>query len=239
MVPYPRLNFRWIPGQTIDKAALARMREHFPKPTKKPYVAWFMGEINYHEAQNFREWSVDELGNYLFDTNSGIKSFGRLRIWVDWFHHMLPYLIEEHWTSTIADYFYAIYAQEIFQEYHGFFQDIFKTLMQTVMDERYWINGDLKIPDWSVEFPHYPPGWLMETGCPLEASIELCIKYLPEQDLPLWVESIAEIKGKVWQIQVKYWIEQFKKMPEEYHIPEDRAKFFLDELRKYPDYADI
>src|SRR5262245_48940397 len=90
---YPPLHFRWKPGSEINSEAIQRMREEFPKPKQLPYVAWFMGSVEYYSEVNALIWSTYDLERYLRDTRSGISSFGRLKIWVEWFHYLLPDLI--------------------------------------------------------------------------------------------------------------------------------------------------
>lgn len=238
-------DFRWIPGSSIGAVKLARMQMSFPKPDKLPPVAWFMSGIEYHKSvKYYRDWSDSQINLYLERT--GITTFGRLKIWVDWFHHMLPSFIKKASTSDdalffdIIGYFYELYPYEIFEEYFGFRHDVFHTLMKVIMQDRFWKNGDLKIPDWAEESDEYNPEWYeQDVGGQLYDSLEFCIKYLPERDLVQWVESVARIDGKIWRTQVRFWIDQFKQTTSEYPIPEKRAKLFFDELRQHPGYEDV
>src|SRR5438128_1576520 len=89
------MDFRWIPGQGIDLAAVERMKQHFPKPNELSYAAWFMGEIHYINwltDLTVEQYDVSDLEFYLFDTGGGIKNFGRFEEWVSWFQYLLPHL---------------------------------------------------------------------------------------------------------------------------------------------------
>ncbi len=244
MLPHIGIHdFKWIPGDSIDLAKLARMQINFPKPDKLPPVAWFMNGIEYHESvRYYREWSDWDIQRYLGST--GIRPFGRLKIWVNWFHHMLPSFIKKASTSDtlswdIIEYFYAIYPHEIHEEYLGFHHDIFHTLMKIPMQERFWKDGDLKIPDWAESLDDYKPEWYEDVDNPLYEGLAFCIKYLPERNIPYWIESVAKIEGKIWKLQVKYWVEKFRQSPAHYYIPEERAKLFFNDLQEYPGYEDI
>src|SRR5215213_7590353 len=129
---YARLRFRWIPSSEINLEAIQRMREQFPRPKQWPYKAWFMGEVKYHENIDIDNWSNRQLFEYLRDTRSGLSSFARLKIWVDWFHHLLPDLIlraakepDSNLHDEIILYFLVLYQHELYEEYFGFRSGIF------------------------------------------------------------------------------------------------------------------
>ena len=241
MPHYAKLHFRWFPGQKIDEAALGRMRENFPVPNRKPPVAWFLTGIEYYEGiNNYKEMN---LKRYLDDIRGGIIAFGRLKIWVDWFHHMLPFLIEKAYKEDDAELFQTIvqfmsvtYQHELYEEYLGFHQDIFNTLLKIIMLERFWEDGEINAPFWLEESGMYPPG--METSG-IRDSLQFCIKYLPEQDMSEWVKSVTTINSKKWHEQVKFWLNEFKQSLSDYYIPEERAKLFFDEIRQYAGYEDM
>lgn len=248
MPHYVKLNFKWIPGQaTIDTNALERMRENFPMPNKKPFSVHPAHFEYYEDIEKYKAWDESTLTSYINDSGSTISCHARLKILIDWFHHILPFLIENTNASQngsslfyeICEHFYHMYPGEIFKEYFGFHHDMFEILMQIIMQERFWKDGDLRKPDWLEETEAYNPEWYEFNMGPLYDSLEFCIKYLPEQDLAEWVKSVAKIDGKVWRIQVKYWLERLKKSPADYHIPEKRAKLFFKEIRQYPSYEDI
>jgi hypothetical protein len=89
--------FRWIPGRGPDPAALARMRQAFPKPKNAMGEAWFMGAKR-HTFDRFSQLPIAEIpfgefGSFLFELTSGISCFGPADEWIDWFAYVLPDLI--------------------------------------------------------------------------------------------------------------------------------------------------
>ena len=237
MPHYQSIHLSWTPGHSLDTERLERMQEEFRKPDKLPPIAWFMGGIDYYDE--VETYSRRDLVSYLDDTRGGILSFGRLKVWVDWFLFLLPSLIEKDLEFSVIEYFFAIYPHEIYEEYIGYHKDIFHTLMQSIMQEKYWKDGDLIIPEWAEGLDKYEPGWYDDVGSPLYESLEFCIKYLPAPDVPEWVESITKIDGKIWKLQVKYWLTRFKKHPYNYNVPDKRIKLFFEEISQYPGYEDL
>ncbi len=247
MPHYAKLNFRWIPNQAIDATVLDRMRENFPMPDRKPPVSLFNRPVDnfeyYEDVENYPDWNEARLQLFLDDINTGILSFGRFKVWVDWFHHMLPHIITE--ASTTQDYefynivielFFSIYDDNLYEEYLGFHQDVFNTLMQIIMLERHWQDNDINRQFWLSMSGTNSHG---VNATPLAITLQFCIKYLPAPDLPEWIESITKIEGKIWKLQVKYWLTRFKNHPYNYNVPDERIKLFFDEIRQYAGYENM
>lgn len=240
---YPRYGLTWVIGYELDNDKLMRMEANFPKPNKIPYVAWFMSGVEYYEnIEAYKTWARSDLSEYLFDTGSGITSFGRLKIWVNWFHYMLPFLIQKasqeyQHIGDIFEFFERLYPHEIFEEYLGFRNDIFDTFGKIIMQDYFWKDGDLIKPDWTKDLESWNPEWYEEDT--LYSSLEFCVKYLEEREISYWVKSFSNIEGKIWTIQIRYWAKKLMKSSASYNIPYERAEFFLNELRKYPAYADV
>jgi hypothetical protein len=222
-----RINFQWKPNATLNRVAIERMRQNFLKPTKLPPQAWFMSGIDYFGEIVLEEWSRSDLDYYLRDTGGGIRNFGRLREWVEWFLYLLPDLIlkiaddeDGHTYEDVISYFFNVYQFEIFDEYLGFYADIFSTLMQVMMQSRFWEGNDIFAPYWTDPIE---PLETDTTGSALEASMMFCIKYLTPNDMPLWVQSMAEISGEKWHEKIRSWLRRFRKMlkhienPDLYH----------------------
>ncbi|MEO1288092.1 MAG: hypothetical protein AAFV93_09995 [Chloroflexota bacterium] len=246
MPHYTPIQLRWNPTSSeFSTSALKRMKQNFPEPSSKPPVAWFLSGIEYHgNISNFRECSQKEIIWFFHDFAGGVRSFGRLKIWVDWIHHLLPYIIQMEWDKEwnfydILDCIYAIYPHEMHEEYLGFHQDIFHTLMKIIINKRYWNNGDFSIPDWAKELDNYEPEWNEYNSDLLLASIEFCTKYLPLQDFPEWIKSIAILDRKSWQLQVHHCLQQLKDNPNLDLIPQARYHLLFEEFRKYPLYSEI
>jgi hypothetical protein len=224
-----RINFQWKPNATLNRVAIERMRKNFPKPTQLPPHAWFMGSINYFDEIVVDEWKTSKLDYYLHDTGGGIRIFGRFRVWVDWFLYLLPDLIlrctdegDSSLYESVISFCFCAYQFELFDEYfeHGLYPDIFSTLIQILMQPRFWAEGDIFAPYWTDPDDELAP----ETrGQALEASMMFCIKYLTPQDIPLWVQSIVEISGEKWREKIRSWLRRFRKMlkhienPDLYH----------------------
>jgi hypothetical protein len=222
-----RIEFQWKPYNAIDMAAIERMRENFPKPTKLPPEAWFMTGINYYPEIDAVNWDDSTLERYLFDTCGGVRNFGRFRIWIDWFLYILPDLIircasheDSNLYETTINYFLNVYQFELYDEHFLFYGDIFNTLMQVLMQTRFWNDDDIFATCWTDPIEELRP----ETdGRALEATMVFCIKFLTPQDIPIWVQSIAEIPGEKWKAKVQNWLKKFKKMmrwidnPDLYH----------------------
>lgn len=116
------MKFEWVPGQGIRQDALERMKEHFHKPEKPPYEAWFMGgEINYHTfflEQTPAEWDLKTVQRCLEDMGSGVRNFGRRDIWVAWYQHLLPLLLprfdeNDNLLHTLINYFINLYTRGV------------------------------------------------------------------------------------------------------------------------------
>src|SRR6185369_773900 len=101
------MDFKWNPGIGIDRNAIERMKQHFPRPEEPPAEAWFMGEKQGYWTQ-LVEKPVSELEtvileHYLADTGSGIKNFSRREDWVRWFHYLLPRLLDRIYDGALLD----------------------------------------------------------------------------------------------------------------------------------------
>jgi hypothetical protein len=209
--PWLPPKFQWIPGKDMNLNAIEEMKQCFHKPVDAPPEAWFMDP----STQNYYTWllsdELDEISaytleRYLFDTGGGIRSFGRYKIWVEWFLYLLPHLLlrvrqgELGLIVSIANYFFNIYPFEIFDEYGGFRQDIFWTLVQGVMAPTLWDRQDIsKSAQWYGEWEGY---WTD----PLYILVFFCLKYLQPEEIPIWVDSIAKIEGAFWREQIRIWL---------------------------------
>jgi hypothetical protein len=198
--------FEWIPGRGIDGDAVERMKQHFPQPTKPTYEAWFIsGTINYHHwlFQPFEALSSRDLAEYLFDTGSGITSFGRYEEWVVWFQYLLPRLLPRFWEENLLtlmlDYVFNLYPDGLVEEYSGFRDDIMRTLPQAIMSPELWKDGDLAL------FPFYG-NYGSDRYSPIYASMFFCLMYLSTQEIVSWVASLACIEGEFWQEGLSTWL---------------------------------
>lgn len=227
------MEYRWIPGQQLDSAAIARMKAHFPRPATDPPEAWFMSHPQvYHsgllEALIAVPPNVRDVEHFLEDVGRGIKIFGRRQEWVEWFHFLLPYLLEvifEHELLPLSmNYLINLYPQEIVDEYPEFRQDIFSTLIRCVMAEHLWQTGDL-----AAQYRWFDDraGYWSPAFC---ASMMFCLKYLTVDEIATWMESIASIRGERWTRDLITWLhglkqaEYFTTHPQEMPAPKDEVE---------------
>lgn len=226
------MDFRWIPHKGVDKDAVERMKQHFPRPTEAAHKAWF----NSVEPWYFDELlaypvsvlSTRQIVYYLDEVASGIENFGWRQDWADWFHYLLPYLVqrivqgEYLLTSTIA-YFMNLYPDEIVEEYSGFRDDVLLTLAQCMMTTEFWADNDLSEERSGYEEWH---GY----SFPLHACLFFCLKYLHSDEISSWVASLAEIKGAFWQSEISHWVNGLNRFFDYMEHPENVPD--LDDVKK-------
>ncbi len=87
--------FLWIPGQGIDRLALARLRSHFPQPSEPMGEAWFMGERRMftYLLGDLDRLPVEALQEPLAELASGTGSFGPQAEWQAWYPYLLGALL--------------------------------------------------------------------------------------------------------------------------------------------------
>jgi hypothetical protein len=241
---YPPLHFQWKPKSEIDLGAIQRMRDNFPKPSQLPPKAWYGEGVHYYAEIKPLTDSDELLKQYLSLTLSGLAGIGRLKIWVDWFHYLLPDLIlraAHQETSELYNnllvYFAWVYSHELYEEYLGFRKDIFTTLLTTIMQKRFWPieKTDFMAPYWFEPIEALRP----ETdGGALHTSMYLCLIYLPTQDIAEWVESIAVIESKKWQEIILRLLksQDFEAGLTILAIPSENIALFRQEIAKYSQF---
>ena len=152
------------------------MRNNFPKPDKLPPI-YSVYEEYMESIVHFGDMSQKELYWIIGEIKVNLVSYGRLKVYVDWVHHILAHLIEQEWANEwlfydILDLIYEIYPHELFEEYIGFVSDLFHTYMNIIIHPRYWENDDLAIPDWAKPLDTYDPQWNEVNGDMLNASMD-------------------------------------------------------------------
>ena len=187
------MDFRWTPNKPLDPRIIERMRAAFPMPSKPAPEAWFMSK----EQRSFDLLAdaiaaKDEpaLEEYLFDTGSGIKNFGRLDIWVKWYLYMLPTVIEMCFARAdlaqhAMEYIFNAYPDGIADEYPGFREDVLESLGRVIMSGIHWTPA-------------------------LHSSMLFCLKYLHADEITGWVDSIAAIDAPEWRDDIKHWLDAFR-----------------------------
>src|SRR5690349_11076669 len=96
--------FLWIPGIGPDSAALDRMTRTFPKPKKPMGEAWFLAPQRqmYPELlENLDSLTDEQIDRPLEEIAAGPTSFGQRDEWTDWYHYLLPRVMQRRWGPTI------------------------------------------------------------------------------------------------------------------------------------------
>jgi hypothetical protein len=209
------MQFRWTPGAPLNAAAIARMKSHFHKPESDPPVAWFMSmEQEYydglHEAIAGSPPDIRYMEIVLHDLGGGIKNFGPMQEWHDWYLHLLPFLLERIFEGELLlltlDYCFNLYPDMIGEEYPGFREDVLNTLPQCIMAPHLWANGDLATEHWWFD------SWAGYWTPAFNASMIFCMKYMTNDEIPVWIESLASIQGDTWKQNVLYWLRGVRQM---------------------------
>jgi hypothetical protein len=210
------VNIVWKPGQGIDLAAVERMKQHFPKPTKPSFEAWFMnGEIKYVNWLTdlpVDQYDLSELENYLFDTGAGIKNFELYEEWINWYLFLLPHLslriTEGDLLCRTLTYFFNIYPDQIVEEYPGFRDDVLKVLPYYIMSTDLYENGDLAYRDDLYQWFGEGEKW----SNALPETMFFCLKYLTPQEIAIWIESLSFLKAGLLKDEIDIWIARAKRL---------------------------
>ncbi len=218
MAPSNSPPFVWVPGQGPDPVALDRMRRAFPKPNAPMGEAWFMGskrQMYPRLAENLEALPDSDVTKALEEIASGTHAFGQFKEWVDWYHYLLPHLIERQWAPTFYSPVELLVTAFMTQHpssdgdlpYGGFRADALATLGHCIMSPWLWPNGDLDavrcLGKWRG--PSGVAGWF-DAGGLLSASLFFCIKYLPHADVDGWFRSVLAIPNRYWQVQLATWL---------------------------------
>lgn len=159
--------------------------------------------------------SDDKLERPLEEIGQGATCFGRYGEWTDWYHYLLPRLVERRWTCSYYNQaellftaFMALYPAGIAPSPYGkFVPDALNTLGQYIMSPRFWPGGEvdatLCLSKWKG--PTGIAGW-SDAGGLLSASLFFCTKYLPPATIKHWFESVLAISDRYWRVQVLTWL---------------------------------
>jgi hypothetical protein len=216
------MTFTWKVPAALSNERLMQMRQSFPRPAEPPPVAWFLSEIQkYHTeiaALGGNAVSLPALDAFLFDVASGIKNFGHLEAWDQWFQHLLPDLIVrsheglpgQPLLEAVITTFMNIYWDQIDEAYTGFSADVMTTLGLCLMSQPWWDSVDLAE---SVAM------------APISASLFFCLKYLAPSEIPEWVACLNRLPGNHWKRYFDEWWQMFQKL---YHRALQGGNAFSD-----------
>lgn len=210
--------FQWIPTNGPDRRALNRMMRAFPMPKVSMGEAWFMSEQRkmYPElTADLDALPDDDIIRPLEEIASGNTCFGPLEEWTDWFHYLLPRLMDRKWKTTYyqpAENMFTAFMAEHPQPdtrlpYPGFRDDALATLGSYIMSPHFWPDGQLDVANCLCKWvwPSGAAGW-DRAGHLLSASLFFCIKYLPHNAIEPWLRSVLAIPNRYWQLQLATWL---------------------------------
>lgn len=180
--------------------------------------AWFMA----HERKMYRRLLGDldalpdgDLEEALVEIAAGPVSFGPRDEWTEWYHYLLPRLIDRRWKQTYYDQAELLFTAFIVQHpssnrdlpYDGFQSDVLATLGQYIMSARFWPDGKLDVVRCLGKWkgPTGIAGWF-DAGSLLSASLFFCIKYLPAGQVEPWFRSAIAVPDRYWQVQIATWL---------------------------------
>jgi len=203
----------------MDAAALARLREHFRRPSHPMGEAWFMGE----ERRMYRELMGDldriparEILIPLNEIPAGYSAFGPMEEWHDWYHHLLAALLPRcHERSVMQSIieslvtgFVAIYPNGVHSApYKTFREDVLQTLGRCLMEPGLWRGDEVRVGEFLHRDDANPARvwtWWDASG-DFSASMFFCLKYLPAEQVLGWLRSVLAITDPHWRAQFIVW----------------------------------
>lgn len=214
-IPRP---YVWHPGSGLDLGCLKRMRDRLRRPAQPMGEAWFMGEKRrmFDELLgNLEDLPLEELRTPLEEIAAGNSCFGPMDEWTEWFHYLLAQLVPRHAEQSfdslyqhLVAAFIAVHPRGIVEPYPGFADDARLTLGRCLMDPSRWTGDRLTVP--APENPRADGTraffeWRVATG-DFSAGMFFCAKYLDEDELDTWLDSVFAIRCPLWTTQLYGWL---------------------------------
>lgn len=215
----PSEPFLWRPGAGCDAGARARMKRAFPRPRQPMGEAWFMGETRKLYPELCGELStleIEDIQRPLYEIASGVRSFGELDEWTDWYHHILAETLPRaHETYAFDSYvehlvtaFFSLYPDGVAREpYKGFRRDALDTLGRVMMNEDCWEGERIRIGAFlHREYNPRVGKWFWhDASGDFSASMFFCLKYLDAEEIAPWLRSVFAIPDPHWRAQIMVW----------------------------------
>lgn len=214
-IPVP---FTWRPGIGLHPGCVQRMRERIRRPVAPMGEAWFMSEQRHMYGEllgDLNHLTLEELRRPLEEIASGNSSFGPFEEWTDWYRFLLAQLVTRHGECSfdslyqhLVTAFIAVHPRGIEDPYAGFADDARHTLGRCLMDPSRWTGGRMNVP--APEDP-YAGGrraafeWSVACG-DFSAAMVFCAKYLAEDELEPWLDSVFQIRCPLWTTQLYCWL---------------------------------
>ena len=208
-----------LPAQPPDRAALERMRRHFPKPDELMPEAWFLGEVLFYgwlAEKSPEELALHALEHAFLEIGTGVGYFpwtSYVPTWKAWFRYLLPYAIARaHESSILLPYVITalmwIYPQDITAEYEGFRDDVVAALGSQAIPQT--LARDQPRPDredipaindiWDFSF------WFAERPYEvLSQSLLFNLKYLRPPEIEEWAASLLRIDNAQFRLEFILW----------------------------------
>ena len=180
--------------------------------------AWFMGEKRHMFdllLGNLEELSLEELRGPLEEIASGNSSFGPMDEWTVWYRYLLAQLVPRHAERSfdslyqhLVSAFIAVHPRHIDEPYPGFADDARQTLGRCLMDPSRWTGDRLAVP--APEDP-FAGGrcaafeWSVACG-DFSAGMFFCAKYLIDDEIDAWLDSVFAIRCPLWTTQLYSWL---------------------------------
>ena len=180
--------------------------------------AWFMGDERLmfdYLLGNLDECLLDNLIRPLEEIALGNSCFGPRDEWTRWYRYLLAQLVTRHAERSyyrlyqhLVTAFIALNPRGIVEPYPGFAEDAMQTLGRCLMDPSRWAGEQFAVS--APEDPLAGTGnvdwdWDAASG-DFSAALFLCAKYLPEDELPAWLDSVFAIRCPLWTTQLHVWL---------------------------------
>lgn len=197
--------------------ALERMSVASPKPKKPMGEAWFIAPER--EMYPLLLGDLDALADEQFERPItemaiGPTSFGELPEWTEWYHYLLPRLLQRTWRPILHHPVELLFTGFISQHpdssgvmpYRDFCADALATLGQYIMSPPFWVEPEAA-PQCFTKWcgPSGICGWYKTDGL-MSASLFFCLKYLDADRVGPWFRSVAAIPNRYWQAQLLTWL---------------------------------
>ena len=180
--------------------------------------AWFMSDgrrMFDWLLGNLDQFTLEDLRQPLEEIASGISSFGPMQEWTDWYRYLLAQLVTRHGERSfdslyqrLVTAFIAVHPRGIEDPYVGYADDVRQTLGRCLMDPSRWAGDRLNVQspeDSSAGGTHAAFAWRVACG-DFSAGMFFCAKYLVEEELAPWLDSVFAIRCPLWTTQLYAWL---------------------------------
>ena len=191
--------------------------------------AWFMAKKRKMHTRLMTEaisaCDLEYLGHVLGEITSGTSSFGHLEEWDTWFRYLLPELVirghEEHAFDRLLEHtvsaFMQVYWTGVPPEYPEFRQDALDSVPISLMHPALWSANPGSPSDPTKSIPTFLMRehngrlfveWygVRRAQPDLSAALFFCLKYLPHDEMPSWVNSLLSIEHPYWKAALLVWL---------------------------------